>query len=63
VEVFVGGGRVAAVMPYQPPNDVTDAKAMDLSSYTSVHLFAGQAQVVRNVTVSSMGCGWNTSAA
>lgn len=43
VEVFVGGGRVAAVMAYQPPNDVVDAHVMDLKSYTKVHLFATQA--------------------
>jgi sucrose-6-phosphate hydrolase SacC (GH32 family) len=50
VEVFIGGGLVAAVMPYQPPN----------ISYTSVHLFSTlQPQLVRNVTVWEMSCGWN----
>ena len=50
---------MAAVMPYQPPNDVADAKAMDLTSYTSVHFFAEKSQSVCNVTIFSMGCGWN----
>ena len=60
VEVFIGGGLVAAVMPYQPPNDVHDVQAMDLSSYTSVHLLSNlQPQMVRNLSVWGMGCGWN----
>jgi hypothetical protein len=52
-------GRVAAVMAYQPPNDVGDPQAMDLASYTNVHLFAEQSQAVSNVTIHQMGCGWN----
>ena len=48
-------------MAYQPPNDVADAKAMDVASYTSVHLFAGQAQTATNVTIYQVGCGWNQS--
>ena len=61
VEVFIGGGRAAAVMSYQPPNNVSDPAAMDLTSYTSLHLFAGQAATATNVTVHQMGCGWNQS--
>ena len=52
VEVFVGGGRVAAVMPFQPPG----------LNHTRVHLFAAQDQSVANVTIHQMGCGWNESA-
>ena len=56
VEVFVGGGRVAAVMAYQPPNDVSDPKALELESFTSVHMFAGQDAKATNVKVHQMGC-------
>ena len=62
VELFVGGGRVAAVMAYQPPNDVSDINAMDIENFTSVHLFADQPQVVANVSIHQMGCGWNQTA-
>ena len=47
------------MMAYQPPNDVGDPQAMDLASYTNVHLFAEQSQAVSNVTIHQMGCGWN----
>lgn len=60
VEVFVGGGRVAAVMDYQPPNDVS-AKPFDLASYQNIHLFAEQTQQVTGINISGMGCGWNIS--
>ena len=59
VEVFIAGGRVAAVMPYQPPNDVTNVLSMDLSNYTNVHFFAEQPQDVSDVAIHAMGCGWN----
>ena len=59
VEVFLGGGKAAALMGYQPPNDVSDPKAMDLLGYTSVHLLAAQATVVTDVKIHQMGCGWN----
>jgi sucrose-6-phosphate hydrolase SacC (GH32 family) len=62
VEVFVGGGRVAAVMAYQPPNDVSDTDAMGLENFTSVHLFADQSQAVANVSIHQMGCAWNQTA-
>ena len=53
VEVFVAGGKVAALMAYQPPG----------LDYTQVHLLGadeqspGQAHA-RAVRVESMGCGW-----
>ena len=59
VEVFVGGGRVAAVMDYQPPNDVSGRDDLDLLGYSGVHLFAEQAQEVTGLKVWQMGCGWN----
>lgn len=59
VEVFIGGGRVAAVMAYQPPNEVANANSMQLDSYSSVHLFAAQPLSVANVVIHQMGCGWN----
>ena len=62
VEVFIGGGRVAAVMAYQPPNAVTlggRGSSPELWGYTSVHLFAHQPQSVSNVAIHQMGCGWN----
>lgn len=63
VEIFVGGGRVAAVMAYQPPNDVSDVgAAMDIENFTSVHLFADQPQAVTNISIHQMGCGWNQTA-
>lgn len=60
VEVFISGGRVAAVMPYQPPNDVANSLKMDLANFTGVHLFAEQPQLA-NLTIHQMGCGWNQS--
>ena len=88
-------GRVAAIMAYQPPNNITSAvipvskvspinsrnhsisthmsnathshgrdgivqgpyAAVDVVSYTSMHLFAEQQQLV-NLTVHQMNCGW-----
>ena len=60
VEIFVAGGRVAALMAYEPPD----------TAHTFVHLFAGgQPQSVsttttvtlQTVNVWSVGCGWNES--
>eukprot|EP01052_Picozoa_sp_SAG31_P028558 SAG31_NODE_2767_length_5122_cov_7.978101_6_plen_111_part_00 len=60
VEVFLGGGKIAAVMAYQPPNEVDsiNSKKRDLAGYSSVHFFADQ-PTMANLEIHQMGCGWN----
>jgi hypothetical protein len=40
---------------------VTNAQAMDLVSYTSVHMFTDQPNQLADITIHQMGCGWNQS--
>jgi hypothetical protein len=42
---------------------VTDPKAPDLESFTSVHLFAAEDASATNVKIHQMGCGWNQTRA